>query len=168
MDLSSLRFAAVLIGGLALCYFIMKVRFRQISYECELVLELSAEFLSQRSPAVGDAVYYFFQMSNARRSPLGTTHTMQSSSTAWALGSTLHAQSILGVISAIDGAYIYVETFGFEGKGVWHVVDSKGNATAVARVNSILNLAFESYDQVHFTDAEIGLGNAVLRGFRRI
>jgi len=74
----------------------------------------------------------------------------------------------LGVISALDGVYMHVETFGFEGKGIWHVVDSNGTAAGVGRSNTVMNLAFSNYDQVHFTDAEIGNGNAILRGFRKI
>jgi len=168
MDLGSLGFAAVFLGGLALCYFAMKVRFKQISYECELVFEVSPEMLDALRPAVGDMVYYFSQI-NARRSPLGTTHTMQSSvGGAWAMGERLFVQNVLGVVSAINGPYIYVETFGFEGKGVWFVVDSNSVATGAGKVNSVMNLAFRTYDQVHFTIAETGSGNAVLRGMRRI
>ena len=167
MDLGSLSFAAVLIGGIALCYYALKVRTRQISYEGELLIETSPEFINWAQLAVGDVVYYFFELSS-RRSPLGTTHTMQSSATAWAMGDRLYTQKVLGVVSAINGHNLHIETYGYEGGGIWFVVDTKGQATGTGRVNTPLILSLKGYDQVHFTSQETGPGNAVLRAFRKI
>jgi len=167
MDLGSLSFAAVLIGGIALCYFALKVRTRQISYEGELLVETSPEFIDWAKPAVGDAVYYFFELAS-RRDPLGTTQTIQSNPTAWAMGDRLYTQKVLGVISAINSTNLHIETYGFEGGGIWFVVDTKGQATGTGCVNTPLILSLEGYDQVHFTSEETGPSNAILRGFRKL
>ena len=170
MDFGSLVFPAFFFGMLALCTIALKIRSKQISYECELVFELHPEFLKHVTPAPGDVAYFFFHLSASRRNALGTvsSRTSGGANMAWAMGDRLHAQKILGVVKALDGTYLYIETFGYEGKGVWHVVDSNGEVHGIGRVNSLINISFKSHDQVHFTDAEIGSANAILRGFRRI
>jgi len=170
MDLSSLSFAFILIGGIAACYFVAKMRFKQTSYEYELLIEWNKQALEELSPSVGDSVYLYSLSPHLRRSSLGTNTTLQSAGgLAHAMGDKLYTKQILGVISAIDGTSMRVETFGFQGKDIWFVVDSGGSAIPVGKLGTVMNLTTASDDQqIYFTGKETGGGNAILRNSRRM
>ena len=167
MDLGSLTFVFIFVGGLALCVAVLRRRKRQLANEGVLEIELNPAFLARVSPTVG-AVVYFFLETASRVGPLGTIHMQHTNLGADIFGSALHHLYVLGVVSAIVGAEIHVETFGFMGNNIWHVVDAKGDAIPVGGQNSAITITFESPNQLSFTDAEVGGKNAILRSYREL
>ena len=171
--MEGMGFAFFIIGGIAICYFLGAKRMKQIAYECELIFKWNGESLGGCIPSVGDVVYLFDLNTLQRRSPLGTNVSApgaggNTGAFVYVMSDKLYAKRILGVISALDGTNMHIETFGFEGKGVWHVVDSKGQAIGIGRVGSAINLTVSDNNQSQFTEAEIGSSNAVLLSFKKL
>lgn len=171
MDFGSIMPGLFVIGSLIVLSLLAKGRAKQMSYEVALLLECSPEFFATESPKVGDVVYVMTLNHGVRRSALGTVDSRRVMGSAWGLGEAVYNMGVLGVISHIDGNYLYVDSFGYanQEKGIWLVVrEGHSYATPVATLHTPLKITVQNSNEVHFSPKEVGANNAIFHSYTKI